>query len=103
MDVPMPKHHRLRLLFQDQYLFWIHPENFTMDYLAYNFQENGGGTRFRAVSNRENLNGILIQDYENFKGPEGDLSLNELGSLYDQGKLEKVSNIDLKNVKVIID
>lgn len=89
--------------FQDQYLYWIHPENFTLDYLAYNFQENGGGTRFRAVSNRRNLNGILIQDYENFKGPEGDLSIRELGLLYDQGKLEKVSEIDLKNVKVLIE
>lgn len=89
--------------FQDEYLYWIHPENFTMDYLAYNFQENGGGTRFRAVSNRRNLNGILIQDYENFKGPDDDLRIQDLGLLYNQGKLQKVSDIDLKNVKVFID
>jgi hypothetical protein len=89
--------------FQDEYLYWIHPENFTMDYLAYNFQENGGGTRFRAASKRNSLNGIILQDYENFKGPEGTLAIDDLGKLYDQGLLEKVSDIELTNIKVSID
>jgi hypothetical protein len=51
-------YHRIKVTFskenggtdyQDEYMYWIHDQAHTMDYLAYNFQVNGGGARFRAV------------------------------------------------------
>ncbi|MEH6408771.1 MAG: DUF6503 family protein, partial [Leeuwenhoekiella sp.] len=33
--------------FQDEYMYWINKTNYTIDYLAYNYEVNEGGTRFR--------------------------------------------------------
>ena len=89
--------------YEDQYLYWIHPETFTMDYLAYNFKENEGGTRFRSVSERQVINGITFQNYVNYKGPNGSLDIEPLGRLYAEQKLEKLSDINLENIQVIRD
>ncbi len=34
----------------DVFIYWIHQQHFTMDYLAYSFIVDGGGTRFRKRS-----------------------------------------------------
>ena len=52
--------------FQDRYVYWIHKENYSMDYFAYYFHINGGGSRFRRIHNTRSINGIIFGDQENF-------------------------------------
>ena len=73
-----------------------------MDYLAYSYETDGGGIRFRAAYNPREINGLRFQDYVNYK-PQGlDVALKDLDYLYEQGSLIEVSKIELENVKVKI-
>ena len=42
--------------FEDEFLYWIHKESFTVDYLAYKYAVHGGGIRFRAAYNPRVIN-----------------------------------------------
>lgn len=86
--------------FEDVYRYWFDTEDYSMDYLAYSFWENEGGSRFRKATNVRRVNGILFQDYINYTGPSPD-SLEYISGLYREGKLEKLSEIKLDRLKVI--
>jgi len=88
--------------FDDEYLYWINKETGRMDYLAYTFHTEGGGIRFRKAVNQRVIDGVLIQDYENYMpaGAEKRPPLDEVEHLYISGGLELLSEIQLKNVKV---
>lgn len=83
---------------EDNYFYWINKETNKIDYLAYNYAVNGGGTRFRSFYNRRNIGGITFQDYVNW-GADKDASLAELPSLFEQGKLKEFSKIETEHVK----
>lgn len=85
--------------FKDEYVYWLHKKNKTMDYLAYSFQENGGGTRFREATNARDIKGLRFQDYNNYTASEN-VPMERYGELFEEGKLEKVSEINLEEVKV---
>ena len=36
--------------YEDRFIYWIHPERHTMDYLAYGFHIDDGGARFREAT-----------------------------------------------------
>ncbi len=86
--------------FEDQFLYWIHEGDFTLDYLAYNYETDGGGVRFREAFDREVIGGITFQNYINYKPDSKTTPLEELPGLYDQGKLEELSRIVNTNIKV---
>ncbi len=86
--------------YQDRYIYWIHREDYTMDYLAYRFHVDGGGTRFREKKNVRTVNGIRFADYNNFGGPDMQRPLEEYGTYFEAGTLAKVSEINLENVEV---
>ena len=86
--------------FEDRYVYWFHAEENYLDYLAYSFHVDGGGTRFREAFNARFVNGLRFADYYNFKGPAADTELTELAGMFEEGKLEKVSEIVLQNVQV---
>lgn len=87
--------------FRDTFIYWIHQNKSTMDYFAYDFETDGGGSRFREAINPRREGGIMFQDYNNFKpGIEG-IPLAQYDSLFMEGKLQKLSLIDLQNLKVI--
>lgn len=86
--------------FQDVYMYWIHSTQYTMDYLAYNYQVEGGGTRFRKAINRRKVNGLIVQDYINFKAEEKFPLLENLPVLYEKGQLQELSRINNENVLV---
>lgn len=103
-------YHRIRVQFveegggthyDDAYLYWIDPEDFSMDYLAYSFLVDGGGTRFRKAYNARRINGLMFQDYENYKGPTSPDSLEFIAQLYNQQKLSLLSNIELRRLLVM--
>ncbi len=85
---------------QDVFLYWFHQKNNTMDYFAYTYQTDGGGLRFREATNPRRVGGILFQDYNNYKPLDDRVSLEQLQLLFESGKLEKLSDITLQNVKV---
>ena len=84
--------------FEDVYIYWFDLEDYSMDYLAYSFLVNGGGTRFRKAINRREVQGIVFQDYENYKPKQKTKNVDSLGLFYNQGRLELLSTIENKNV-----
>lgn len=85
---------------EDTYVYWIHQQNHTMDYLAYAYHVEGGGSRFREAINPRKVGGILFQDYINYdyKGDTTDLHAYEV--LFEENKLEEISRIVLENIMV---
>jgi len=85
---------------EDEYLYWIDTQNFEVDYLAYNFEVNGGGMRFRKAFNHRIIEGIRFVDYENYKYEKLSTPLHKLDSLYEKRELELLSLIETRDVKV---
>lgn len=86
--------------FQDRYLFWIHKSKNTVDYLAYSYEVNGGGVRFREAYNVRTQNGLRFCDYRNYGLEDTKTPLEELPKIFESGKLPLLSSIENKNVKV---
>lgn len=84
----------------DKFMYWIHKENYTIDYLAYKFQVNEGGIRFREAYNPRRIEGIRFVDYKNYTIDDFNTKLENLDELYQQGKLELLSDIKTENVQV---
>lgn len=85
--------------FENVYVYWIHKENFTIDYLAYSFNINGGGVRFREAYNPREVNGIRFQDYKNYTIYK-DFPAQELDYAFQTDQLKQISDIKIENVKV---
>ena len=86
--------------FQDVYYYWFDTLDFSMDYLAYSFRVNEGGTRFRKAENLRKINGLAVQDYLNYKGPSSPDSLQFISDLYKNNKLPLLSEIRISGIKV---
>lgn len=86
--------------FEDEYLFWINKVTDRMDYFAYNYKVNNGGVRFRAAFNPRIINGILFQDYINYKAPVG-TKLNDLPVMYEKDQLTRLSEILTEDIRAI--
>lgn len=105
-DIP---YHKVRVTFkkegggvdyQDVFVYWFNAKTGKPDFLAYAFQTNDGGFRFRKAINERYIGGLRFVDYENYK-PRVEVSdVTELDSLYQAGKLELLSQIVLKNIAV---
>jgi hypothetical protein len=85
--------------FEDIYIYWINKETFKPDYLAYEFNTDGGGARFRKAFNERIINGIRFVDYYNYKASEN-ISVYELEALFKLKKLELLSTIRLEDISV---
>ena len=86
--------------FEDEFLYWINKENNRMDYLAYSYHTEGGGVRFRKAVNSRVINGIRIQDYQNYTSADRGTSIGDMEDLYKSGQLELLSEIILENVQI---
>lgn len=86
--------------YQDNFRYWIDKETKKLDYLAYQYHSDGGGIRFRAVVNRRTIDGVVFQDYENYKAQKNS-SLDELTDLYKKGKLELISMIINDSIRIV--
>lgn len=87
---------------EDEYLYWVNKEDFTVDYLAYRFFVNDGGIRFRKAINPRTKGGIRFVDYENYKTDELSTPLQELDEMFQNEELIKVSDIENQIQKVNI-
>ncbi|WP_420571485.1 DUF6503 family protein [Kordia sp.] len=81
----------------DEYHYWINKNTKKIDYLAYNYQVNGGGVRFRSAYNTRVVDGITFQDYINYKAEVG-TPLKDLPALYEKGTLKELSKIETEKV-----
>lgn len=81
----------------DNFRYWINQRTRRIDYLAYDYLTNGGGVRFRSAYNPRVVDGILFQDYVNYKAPVG-TALADLPAMYENGTLEKLSVVATENV-----
>ncbi|MEW7290486.1 DUF6503 family protein [Aquimarina sp. 2304DJ70-9] len=89
--------------YEDEFLYWIHKENFTIDYLAYKYAVDGGGIRFREAYNPRIVNGIRFVDYNNYKTSDLSTPLLILDTLFEEKKLKLLSKIELEDVFVYIE
>jgi hypothetical protein len=85
---------------QDIFLYWFHKKNHTMDYLAYSYEDDKKGLRFREAVNPRRVGGILFQDYVNHKPQDETIPIEELQKMFLNGDLQKLSEINLENIKV---
>jgi len=88
---------------EDEYLYWIDTQNFEVDYLAYNFDVNDGGVRFRKAFNHRVIEGISFVDYENYEFQDLGVELTKLDSLFEERELDLLSIIETRNIKVKLD
>lgn len=86
--------------FEDVFLYWFDKATFSMDYLAYSYIEDEGGTRFRKAYHTRRINGIVFQDYENYKGPASPDSLSFISDLFKNGDLKLLSRIEMEQIRV---
>jgi hypothetical protein len=84
----------------DRFVYWIHRDEGTLDYLAYRYHRDGGGTRFRRAVNRREVGGLLIQDYENYTGVPEVRDIAEYDRLMELGQLRLVSMVETGNLVV---
>ncbi len=86
--------------YSDEFVYWVHSKNFTMDYLAYLYYTDGGGKRFRAPFNVRTVGGIRFADYKNYQEVDGSIKLEDYDEEYNQGSLKMLSKIELENLDV---
>jgi len=87
---------------QDRFVHWFHAEDRTLDYFAYRYHRDGGGTRFREAVDRRSVDGLLVQDYVNYTAREGIEDIVDYPGLLEAGgeDLEVVSIVALEGVRV---
>ncbi|MCE2707948.1 MAG: DUF6503 family protein [Bacteroidota bacterium] len=85
--------------FEDEFLYWFGVDDYQMDYMAYLYYTDGGGVRMREVRQVQEAGGIRFQDYINFKPVRKDTPLDSMQFLYERGALEKLSEINLENIR----
>lgn len=85
--------------FEDIFVYWIHTEHYTMDYLAYSYEVDGGGRRFREAYNPRVVGDIRFQDYVNYKSEDKTIDVTTMDRMFDKGELKELSRIELKNIR----
>lgn len=86
--------------YQDEFIFWFDEKSYSLNYLAYSFQVNGGGMRFRKAYNERFVEGIRFVDYVNFKPKSNPVKLESLAKMFEKNELVELSKIELKNLTV---
>lgn len=92
--------------YEDRYLYWLHADRHTVDYLAYTYElganetgPNATGSRFREVIGVHEISGVRLQDYRNLTADVGD-ALERYPTLYEADSLRVVSEVVLDSVRV---
>ncbi len=86
--------------YEDEFMYWIHKDKYTVDFLAYKYAVNGGGIRFREAYNARNINGLRFVDYKNYKTDDLKTELHVLDSLFGKNQLKLLSKIELEDIQV---
>lgn len=87
--------------FDDVFVYWIDAETFYVDYLAYSYETDGGGLRFREAYNPRTVAGIRFQDYVNYKADVKAWTVQELDRAFEEGALVELSRIELEDIEAL--
>ncbi|WP_242922509.1 DUF6503 family protein [Pontibacter liquoris] len=84
-----------------EYLFWLHQQRHTLDYVASRAVAEGeaGQPYFGVAVNARQMEGIRFQDYQVYVAKEP-LPLENYARAYEAGKLVKVTETNLENISV---
>lgn len=85
---------------EDVYYYYFDPEDYSLDYLAYDFHVNDGGIRFRSSYNERTVDGLTVRDYINYMANPDSVDYSRIEQYYDDDELKELSRVELKNVKV---
>jgi hypothetical protein len=88
--------------YQDRFLYWIHRDRSTVDYLAYSYDVNDGGIRFREAFNPRTVGGVRFADYRNYAPDSVEPRLEALAQMFEADSLTLVSEIVLDSVRVTL-
>jgi Family of unknown function (DUF6503) len=84
----------------DNFLYWFSEDKYALDYFAYDYVTGKGGVRFRQAINRRLVNGLIVQDYVNYKPGDKKTNLYGMFEAHKRGELIELSRIELENVVV---
>jgi hypothetical protein len=87
---------------EDRFVYWFHRDTHMLDYMAYRYHTGDGGTRFRRAINRRVVEGIVLQDYENFEAEEDLDDVAAYDELHRTGQLRLVSLVELDAVRLTV-
>lgn len=109
-SIDAKKYHKVEVTFEqegggkdytDIFVYWFEQESHYLDYLAYSYETDGGGLRFRKAYNPRTLGGIRFQDYVNYKAAlEPGRTAADLGHLYEAKALDSLSSIINENISI---
>ena len=86
--------------YEDRFVYWFHRDRHTMDYLAYTFHVNGGGTRFRQAVNPRTVGGVRFADYLNGGADTLGTPIERYDEMLAAGEIDSISEIRLENIEV---
>lgn len=84
----------------DVYYYYFDPEDYSLDYLSYDFHVNDGGIRFRSAYNERMVKGVTVRDYINYMVDPDSVDYSRIEDYYNEDKMKELSRIELKNVVV---
>lgn len=85
---------------QDVFVYWINKKSKIIDFLAYSYETDGGGVRFREAFNSQVQNGIRYQDYRNYGYEDLKIAVEDLDKKFIDKTMPLKSEI--VNLNVII-
>lgn len=86
--------------FEDEYVYWIHSKDYTLDFLAYNYIVDGGGARFREAYNVRTIEGIRFADYINYQPEPDSRAVETFDQMFEAGQMKELSRIDTEDIVV---
>ncbi len=91
---------------EDRYIYWVHPERRTLDYIAYSYElaegasgANDTGHRFRRVIGTGDASGFRTQDYANMTA-DSISTLEEYPAALARGATREVSQVLTENARL---
>lgn len=79
-----------------KYIFWIHEEDYNVDYFAE--KKPTSLMLFYEISNRQFLGDIIIQDYKVYKPVSENINFMTIDELFNNQELVRVRNLDLSQI-----
>ncbi len=100
--------HQVKVTFQagtstdagDEYMYWFDPETARLEYLAYSYDDNGGGLRFRRAVRHRRVGGVLFFDQENHGIDGPGLSVDAIDADFVRDSMRHVSTVRLEGIEV---
>jgi len=85
--------------FEDVFVYWFAKDTYRLDYLAYYYNTDETGIRFREAYNQQVVDGVVFQDYVNYKPADSTSTVYDTDSLFEKGLLTQLSKIENENLK----